>query len=141
MKIRIALASMLAGSAAIPAAAQLAAPNSRVVQALPTRYVPPECELKPGHFKVSSGATYLKTGIEAEVPDNRSRALASGSRCTSGCFGKTPTAANWRDKSGMVTGIPFHCTCPASVRTILLRRGSMAATGATPGRSSFTACD
>jgi tetratricopeptide (TPR) repeat protein len=80
VKIQIALASMLAGSAAIPAAAQQAVPNSRVVQALPTRYVPPECDLKPGHFKVSSGATYLKTGIETEVPDNRSRALASGSK-------------------------------------------------------------
>ena len=80
MKIQIALASILAGSAAIPAAAQQAAPNSRVMQALPTRYVPPDCDLKPGHFKVSSGATYLKTGIETEVPDNRSRALASGSK-------------------------------------------------------------
>jgi tetratricopeptide (TPR) repeat protein len=80
VKIQIALASMLAGSAAIPAAAQQAAPNSRVMAALPTRYVPPECELKPGHFKVSSGATYLKTGIETEIPDNRSRALASGSK-------------------------------------------------------------
>ena len=80
MKIQIVLASMLAGSAAVPAAAQQAAPNSRVVAALPSRYVPPECGLKPGHFKVSSGATYLKTGVETEVPDNRNRALASGSK-------------------------------------------------------------
>jgi len=80
VKIQIVLASMLAGSAAVPAAAQQAAPNSRVVAALPSRYVPPECGLKPGHFKVSSGATYLKTGVETEVPDNRNRALASGSK-------------------------------------------------------------
>src|SRR6476620_5151477 len=47
---------------------------------MPTKYVPPKCNLKPGHFKVSSGATYLKTGIETEVPENRSRALATGQK-------------------------------------------------------------
>jgi tetratricopeptide (TPR) repeat protein len=36
--------------------------------------------LKSGHFKVSSGATYLKTGVEADVSDNAQRALDSGER-------------------------------------------------------------
>lgn len=56
------------------------AQNSRVASALPTRYVAPTCELKAGHFKVQSGATYLKTGIETSVPENRARALANGER-------------------------------------------------------------
>jgi tetratricopeptide (TPR) repeat protein len=47
---------------------------------MPTKYAPPKCELKAGHYKVSSGATYLKTGIETEVPANRTRALASGEK-------------------------------------------------------------
>ena len=30
--------------------------------------------MKSGHFKVSSGASYLKTGIETDVPENKARA-------------------------------------------------------------------
>ncbi|HEU5303461.1 MAG TPA: tetratricopeptide repeat protein [Gemmatimonadales bacterium] len=56
------------------------AQNQRVVQGLPTRYVAPTCALKSGHFKVQSGATYLKTGIETEVPENRARALENGKK-------------------------------------------------------------
>ena len=79
MKTQFVLAGVLAGGAAIPTAAQQQAPtNDRVAQALPTRYVAPDCGLKPGHFKVSSGASYLKTGIENDVPANRTRALSSG---------------------------------------------------------------
>jgi tetratricopeptide (TPR) repeat protein len=62
------------------AAAQQPAVNTRVVQGLPSKYVAPRCNIKPGHFKVSSGATYLKTGIETEVPENKTRALASGQK-------------------------------------------------------------
>jgi tetratricopeptide (TPR) repeat protein len=81
VKTQIVLAGILAGSVAIPAAAQQATTtNDRVVQSLPSRYVPPECSLKPGHFKVSSGATYLKAGVETEIPANRSRVLASGQK-------------------------------------------------------------
>ncbi|MEA2723527.1 MAG: hypothetical protein QOH59_1298 [Gemmatimonadales bacterium] len=54
--------------------------NDRVVKAMPSRYTPPTCGLKAGHFKVQSGATYLKTGIETEVPENRVRALANGKK-------------------------------------------------------------
>jgi tetratricopeptide (TPR) repeat protein len=52
--------------------------NERVARAMPSRYVAPDCGLKAGHFKVSSGATYLKTGTETEVPANRTRALETG---------------------------------------------------------------
>ena len=54
--------------------------NDRVAKAMPSKYTPPTCGLKPGHFKVQSGATYLKTGIETPVPENRVRALASGKK-------------------------------------------------------------
>jgi tetratricopeptide (TPR) repeat protein len=74
----IVLAGILVVAGAVSASAQTPAVNDRVVKALPSRYVGPECGIKPGHFKVSSGATYLKTGIETEVPENRTRVLASG---------------------------------------------------------------
>ena len=45
---------------------------------MPTAYRAPECGIKPGHFKVSSGASYLKTGIETEVPENQRALLESG---------------------------------------------------------------
>jgi tetratricopeptide (TPR) repeat protein len=56
------------------------AQSDRVVKSLPTKYVAPTCALKAGHFKVQSGATYLKTGIETEIPENRSRALNTGKK-------------------------------------------------------------
>jgi tetratricopeptide (TPR) repeat protein len=56
------------------------AQNDRVKNALPTKYVAPTCALKAGHFKIQSAATYLKTGIETEVPENRARALNSGKK-------------------------------------------------------------
>jgi len=80
VKTRIVLAGLLVGSGAASVAAQQPAGNDRVIKAMPTKYVPPKCELKPGHYKVSSGATYLKTGIETEIPENRTRALNSGEK-------------------------------------------------------------
>jgi tetratricopeptide (TPR) repeat protein len=80
VKTRIVWATVLGGTSAVPAVAQQATVNDRVVQAMPSRYTAPSCGLKPGHFKVSSGATYLKTGIETQVPANRTRALASGQK-------------------------------------------------------------
>ena len=80
MNTRIVLAAGLLGMGAYPAAAQQPAVNDRVVQGLPSRYLPPTCGLKAGHFKVSSGATYLKTGVETEVPANKTRVLASGQK-------------------------------------------------------------
>jgi tetratricopeptide (TPR) repeat protein len=80
VKTRILSAAILLGSfSGAPVLAQTVI-NDRVVKAMPSRYTPPNCGLKAGHFKVQSGATYLKTGIETPVPENRARALASGKK-------------------------------------------------------------
>src|SRR5829696_8645959 len=78
--MRIVLAGMLLATGVLPAAAQQPATNARVVQALPSKYTAPSCGLKAGHFKVSSGATYLKTGVETSVEANKARALSSGEK-------------------------------------------------------------
>jgi len=80
VKKHIVLASVLIGTGTVPVAAQQPVINDRVAKALPSRYNPPDCGMKPGHFKVSSGITYLKTGIETPLPENRSRALTSGQK-------------------------------------------------------------
>jgi tetratricopeptide (TPR) repeat protein len=77
---KIVLAACLLALGISPAGAQEPTVNDRVVQGLPSKYVPPTCGLKAGHFKVSSGATYLKTGIETSVQSNKTRALASGQK-------------------------------------------------------------
>jgi tetratricopeptide (TPR) repeat protein len=80
VKTRILSAAILLGSlSGAPVLAQTVV-NDRVVKAMPSKYAPPNCGLKAGHFKVQSGATYLKTGIETPVPDNRVRALANGKK-------------------------------------------------------------
>jgi tetratricopeptide (TPR) repeat protein len=78
VRTRMLLVGVLLGTNAIPVLAQQPTVNDRVAQGMPSRYTPPTCNLKAGHFKVSSGATYLKTGIETEIPANRTRVLATG---------------------------------------------------------------
>jgi tetratricopeptide (TPR) repeat protein len=77
---RFVLAAGLLGVGVSSAAAQQPTVNARVVQSLSSKYVPPTCSMKAGHFKVSSGATYLKTGVETSVPGNKVRVLASGQK-------------------------------------------------------------
>ena len=81
MKTRILSAAVLflsfRGGAPVVAQTVL---NDRVAKAMPSKYTPPNCGLKAGHFKVQSGATYLKTGVETPIPENRTRALANGKR-------------------------------------------------------------
>lgn len=79
MKATIASA-MLFLSLAATAESQQRVVSERVAKSMPTSYQAPDCGLKSGHFKVSSGATYLKTGVEADIPENASRALDSGER-------------------------------------------------------------
>ncbi|HEX7335596.1 MAG TPA: tetratricopeptide repeat protein [Gemmatimonadales bacterium] len=76
MTIRIAFAGILLSLTGTTALAQ----NTRVISGLPSRYIAPTCQLKAGHFKVQSGATYLKTGIETPVAENRARALTNGKK-------------------------------------------------------------
>jgi tetratricopeptide (TPR) repeat protein len=81
VKTHMALVGVLiAAWAAQDALAQQSMTNDRVAGAMPSRYAPPDCGIKPGHFKVSSGAAYLKTGVETEVPTNQTRALKSGEK-------------------------------------------------------------
>ena len=80
MTKKILSAAILLGSmSGAPVLAQTVI-NDRVVKAMPSKYTPPNCGLKAGHFKVQSGATYLKTGVETGIAENRARALASGKK-------------------------------------------------------------
>jgi tetratricopeptide (TPR) repeat protein len=76
----IASALLLVAVSASPALAQQPVISDRVAKSMPIRYLPPTCGLKPNHFKVSSGATYLKSAIESEVPESRPRILNDGER-------------------------------------------------------------
>ena len=83
----IGLGVLLTAFVAAPAAAQDAARNERVATAMANftggTYVPPECPAldNTGHFKVSSGRTYLSTAItKGEVAENRERQLRDAAR-------------------------------------------------------------
>jgi tetratricopeptide (TPR) repeat protein len=76
----IASALLLVAVSAPPALAQQPVLSDRVAKSMPNQYLPPNCGLKPNHFKVSSGATYLKSAIENDVPENKSRILNDGKR-------------------------------------------------------------
>jgi len=75
----VSIAVLFLSLSGVPLVAQTVV-NDRVVKGMPAKYTPPKCGLKAGHFKVQSGATYLKTGIETGVAENRGRALASGKK-------------------------------------------------------------
>jgi tetratricopeptide (TPR) repeat protein len=80
VKAIIASAVLLLPLAATAAESQQRVISDRVAKAMPTNYQAPDCGLKSGHFKVSSGGTYLKTAVEADVPENQTRALDNGER-------------------------------------------------------------
>jgi tetratricopeptide (TPR) repeat protein len=80
VKATIASAILLLSLAASAAESQQRVLSDRVAKSMPTSYQAPDCGLKSGHFKVSSGATYLRTGIETELPENQKRALDDGER-------------------------------------------------------------
>lgn len=54
--------------------------NDRVAKALPQRYVEATCDLKSGHYLISSTALYLKTGTELGDPEKRVNAFNAGVR-------------------------------------------------------------
>jgi len=62
------------------AAAQDQIVSDRVAKAMPSRYQPPDCKLKGGHFMVGSGATYLKSGTETSIEGNRVRLFSDAKR-------------------------------------------------------------
>ena len=74
-----------------------------------------KCELKPGHYKVSSGATYLKTGIETEIPENRTRALNSGEKVLLEAMVR-PELMSARISGKPVRNLEVRCTDPLPPR-------------------------
>lgn len=73
---------LLALFCAAPLTAQQDGVQTRVTASLDTRMLPPDCKMDGGgDFRVSSGKTYLKTGIEGSGdPQNRVNALKNGVR-------------------------------------------------------------
>lgn len=61
-------------------AAQERVLSDRVARAQPSRYKPPDCKLKNGHFMVGSGATYLKSALETSIEGNRVRLVSDAKR-------------------------------------------------------------
>jgi tetratricopeptide (TPR) repeat protein len=77
---QIASAFVLLAAGAAVAQAQQPAINDRVANSMPTSYMPAQCKIKPNHFKVASGASYLKSAIETDVPENKARILGQGEK-------------------------------------------------------------
>ena len=80
MNAQIASAFLLLSVAATVGQAQQSVMNDRVAKSMPTTYQPAQCNIKPGHFKVGSGAGYLKAAIETYVPENKTRILGQGQK-------------------------------------------------------------
>ncbi|MBA2626789.1 MAG: tetratricopeptide repeat protein, partial [Gemmatimonadales bacterium] len=93
---------LTAGGFTAAVAQQTAAPDTMVAKTISNysaKYMDAECQLTKGHYKVSSGATYLSTAIErGSIPENRLRALASGRRVITEAIqqnGQDKNAAAW----------------------------------------------
>ena len=81
MNAKIASAVILLSLCAAGARAQQpAAVNDRVASAMPPQYKAADCNIKPNHVKVSSAAGYLKSAIETDVPESRTRILGQGEK-------------------------------------------------------------
>ena len=80
MNAQTASAFILLSLGATVANAQQAVLNDRVAKSMPNQYVAASCNIKPGHFKVGSAAGYLKSAIETDVPDSKTRILGQGEK-------------------------------------------------------------
>ena len=80
MNAQIASAFVLLAVGATAAQAQQPVINDRVANSMPTSYMPAQCKIKPNHFKVASGASYLKSAIETDIPENKTRILGQGEK-------------------------------------------------------------
>ena len=80
MNAKIASGFVLLSLSAAAAHAQQPAVNSRVAASQPSGYMAAQCNIKPGHFKVGSGASYLKSAIETDIPENKVRILGQGEK-------------------------------------------------------------
>ncbi len=70
------------------------APNARVIKAIAGRYEVPGCDIKTGHFKVSSAATYLKSAYENPDGPRRERLLRDADRVLHEAFTENEQADN-----------------------------------------------
>jgi tetratricopeptide (TPR) repeat protein len=103
--------AVLIGLTAIPVAARAQdAVASRVQAGLDSRMQQPECKVTGGDFRVSSGKTYLKTGIEGTGDvSNRVNALKNGVRVlteaiTSSGQGNSSAAWYWLGRTYLQQG-------------------------------------
>jgi tetratricopeptide (TPR) repeat protein len=72
---------LIAGVATgLAAQAQGQAANVRVAQAQPNTWAMPSCGLDKGNFLVSSGATYLSTGVQQSDPTKRAHQFSEAER-------------------------------------------------------------
>ncbi|MES2306468.1 MAG: tetratricopeptide repeat protein [Gemmatimonadota bacterium] len=89
---------MLASVVAVPMTVRAQDYNQRVRMAMSTKYQGPMCQLKGGDFRVSSGATYLKTGVEVPDPIKRESQLKKGVQVITEAIsnsGQDKSAAAW----------------------------------------------
>jgi len=77
---QIASAFILLSVGATVGQAQQPVLNDRVAKSMPNSYMPAQCNIKPGHFKVGSAAGYLKSAIETDVPESKTRILGQGEK-------------------------------------------------------------
>jgi tetratricopeptide (TPR) repeat protein len=77
---QIASAFILLSVGATVGQAQQPVLNDRVAKSMPTSYKPADCKIKPNHFKVASAAGYLKSAIETDVPESKTRILGQGEK-------------------------------------------------------------
>lgn len=54
--------------------------SERVAKSVPTKYEPAQCNIKPNHFKVGSGAGYVKAALETDVPASQKRILGQSEK-------------------------------------------------------------
>ena len=80
MNAQIASAFILLSVGAAVGQAQQPVLNDRVAKSMPTSYMPAQCKIKPNHFKVASAAGYLKSAIETDVPESKTRILGQGEK-------------------------------------------------------------
>ncbi len=80
MRRNLVMTAMLMAIAASSAAAQGQPKviSDRVAKSQPSKYESANCGIKPNHFKVSSAAGYLKSAIETDVPESKTRILGQG---------------------------------------------------------------
>jgi tetratricopeptide (TPR) repeat protein len=79
-KVLAGLLMFVGATTGLAARAQGQAGNVRVAQAQPGRWEVPNCGLDKGNFLVSSGSTYLSTGVQQSDPTKRAHQFSEAQR-------------------------------------------------------------